>query len=295
MSSTTITSPINIKTTTMNCQNTCFYSFNYNYGNSSCTITNAGDHLKFSYDAPSSIVIYNDANYTVEDIRLYKPSLNEYYNTHVDAELIINHSGEGGMNVVVCIPIVTSDDKSQSNTLFNQLIPNAPTTQNPVASVNVTNYSLNYLLPRGSYYSYTGTLPYESSSQPNNIIVFDSAKVTVNMSAANMDTLGTLISLPSNIPSINNEYNTDLLFYNTVGTTADDLLSDDIYIDCQLLDSDGNVVQKDDKVKEEEDESSDKEMEMVLLVGEVLLGLGIAYLGWRFYKFTRNKIDSASS
>ena len=240
--SSTIASPINVKTSQSPCQNTCFYSFNYDYSNSNCTITNETDHLKFSYDSTSSIVVFNDVNYTVEEIRLYKPSLNKYYNSHVDAELIINHSGDGGTNVVVCIPIISSDSKSSSNTLFHQIIPYAPTSKDPIASINVNNYSLNYFLPRGSYYSYTGTLPYSTSSEPNNIIIFDSAKVTSNMSTSDMKLLTSLITTPSNIPPLNNSYNIKNLFYNSAGTTNDELLEDDdIYIDCKLIDSSGNA------------------------------------------------------
>jgi hypothetical protein len=195
-----------------------------------------GDHLKFSYDAPDSTVIYNDVNYSVKDIRLYKPSLNEYYGSHVDAELIIQHIGNGADNLLVCIPIITSNNKSSSSTLFNNLIPYAPVNGNPPVSVNINNYNLNYIVPRGAYYSYTGTLPYDSLNGTYNIIVFDYSKVKANMNTSNMSTLGTLI-VPTN-ENVNNDYNSNILYYNAAGTTNDALITgDDIYIDCKPVGS----------------------------------------------------------
>jgi carbonic anhydrase len=234
MSQSKITSPINIEATTKECTNTCFYSFNY--GNSSCKISNEGDHLKFSYDATDSTVIYNDTNYTVQDIRLYKPSLNEYYGSHVDAELIIQHVGHGSNNLLVCIPIQTSNDTSSSETLFNNLIPYAPVNGNPPVSVNINNYNLNYIVPRGAYYSYTGTLPYDNLNGTYNIIVFDYSKVKANMSQKNMSTMSTLITnaTTSSTYKLNNDYNINNLYYNAAGTTDDSLITgDDIYIDCK--------------------------------------------------------------
>lgn len=296
--SSTITSPINIKTTNVKCQNTCLYSFNYDYANSSCTITNGGDHLKFSYDAPASIIIYNDVNYHVEDIRLYKPSVNEYYNSPVDAELIINHSGDGGMNVIVCVPLIASDGKSKSNTLFNQLIPNAPlmpadSTESSGRVVNVQNYSLNSFLPHASYYSYTGTLPYQTSHEPNNIIIFDSQKVSINMSTSNMDTLGTIISPPSNIPPINNSYNINHLYYNTVGTTEDEL-GDDIYIDCQLLDSSGDVVQEGGQPGAAKSTFDLSDLQNNIGV-DIFLGFAAVVGMWAIYRAIRNWVAPTGS
>jgi len=247
-----ITSPINIESTTKECTNTCFYTFNY--GNSSCTISNEGDHLKFSYDATDSTVIYNDMNYNVQDIRLYKPSLNEYYGSHVDAELIIQHAGNGADNLLICIPIIASNNTSSSATLFNNLIPYAPVNGNPPVSVNVNNYNLNYIVPRGAYYSYTGSLPYDSFNGTYNIIVFDYSKVKANITTDNMSTLGSLI-VPTNEP-VNNDYNIKSLYYNAAGTTDDSLITgDDIYIDCKPTGSSGS---ESNKVNSVDDESTDK-------------------------------------
>ena len=154
MATQRITSPIDIETTDRTCKKTCFYSFDY--ANSSCQVTHNDTYLTLSYDESAkqqSTVIYNDANCTVQDIRLYKPSINEYYGKQVAAELIINHTVEGGNNLIVCVPIIETNDKSASNTLFSQIIPNIPpnTGTNDTVSINVTNYTLNNIVPRGPY------------------------------------------------------------------------------------------------------------------------------------------------
>ena len=284
MSTSTLQSPINIESTTKTCTNTCSYKFDY--GNSDCLVSNENTYLKLSYNAPSSTITFNDSNYSVQDIRLYKPSLNEYYNSHVDAELIINHVGNGVNNLLVCIPLTTSNAKSNSLTMFSPLIQNAPLQGEPRASINVTNYNLNNVVPSGPFYSYQGTLPYDDLNGTYNVVVFDSnsPQVNINMSSTSMETLGTIIETTSE--SVNSSYDSNNLFYNKDGT-SEPPSSDDIYIDCQPVSSDGTPIDETtDSSQQVSDGSSNfgKDFLNILenpwfdtIVG-VIGGLGLVYL-----------------
>ncbi len=283
MSCTIGTSPINVTQTNNKCESTCHYA--YNYGISSLTVNNKVDHLQFSYDSNSSNVTYNNTKYNVEEIRLYKPSLNKYNGTHLDAELIIHHTGDGANNLLVCIPIKGSNSASTSMNMFKSIIPFSPP-KNDSTSINVSNYTLNNFVPKGGYYSYIGTLPYLPCTGKYNIILFD-PNIAANMSLDNLRTLGTLIQ--SLNPTIKNIDKKDL-FYNEKGTLSQDAISgDDIYIKCSALDEEGNEIVTDQQgnmlsTQQISDPSftPSKEREQKILKyvetgGQVLLGVVLMY------------------
>ena len=237
----TITTPIEVKSTTQRCSNKCSYKFDY--GTSPhCIVTNNTSYLSLSYKDSSADVTYNDSPCNVQEIRLYKPSLNNYYGSKVDAELIINHTTNGGNNLLVCIPIRASSAKSNSSTMLKPIVQLAPINESDGPShVNIPNYSLNNIVPSAPFYNFVGTLPYDGRNSTYNIIIFDSESPggTATIAPVSLDTLGTIID-PTDIP-FNNSYNINDVFYNKDGT-AEPPSSDDIYIDCQMVDSSGNVV-----------------------------------------------------
>jgi carbonic anhydrase len=227
--------PINVDSTSKTCDLTC--SFSYTYGNSDLSVTNNGDHLAFSYDG-NSTVIYNGDNYNVQDIRLYKPSLNSYYGSKIDAELLIHHVSATGQNLLLCIPIVSNNSSSASNTMFNKIIPFVPSKLNENRTINVSNYTLNYFIPKSGFYSYTGNLPYEPCNGNYNIILFDSRN-TINMNPNNLSTLGSIIK-PLNVTMKTGD--SSKLQFNKTGTTENTLTGEDeIYIDCQPVNEEENI------------------------------------------------------
>lgn len=230
-------SPINVTETKKTCSSTCHYS--YTYGLSNLTVENKNDHLSLSYDANTSKVSYNTANYKVEDIRIYKPSLNKYNNTHYDAELIIHHTSDGANNLLVCVPIQSSNRISQASELFKNIIAFAPP-KNQTTSINVSNYTLNHFIPRGGYYAYVGNLPYQPCNGTYDILLFD-PKLAIDMRGDDLSILGTLIE---RLEPITKNINPNELYYNKDGTMKDGSITydDDIYIKCTALDEDGNEV-----------------------------------------------------
>jgi len=278
----TITTPIEVKTTTKRCSNKCSYKFDY--GTSPhCLVTNNTSYLSLSYKDSSADVKYNDSPCHVQEIRLYKPSLNNYYGSKVDAELIINHTTNGGNNLLVCIPIRASSAKSNSSTMLQPIIQLAPINESEGSShVNIPNYSLNNVVPSAPFYSFEGTLPYDDNNGTYNVIIFDSKASggTITITPVSLETLGTIID-PTDNP-FNNSYNINDVFYNKDGT-AEPPSSDDIYIDCQMVDSSGNVVVNEDDGKPANDRDEESVGDKLKDLFEspwfdTLLGIGVVAL-----------------
>jgi carbonic anhydrase len=232
--------PINVTTTQNKCNLNCLYQ--YDYGISSLNVTNNGDHLKLSYDGGNDTTVkYNNDNYSVEECRLYKPSLNQYNGQNKDAELIIHHVNSSGNNLLVCIPIDNNNAASASSALFSQIIPFVPSATGSTQTINISNYSLNYFIPKSAYYSYQGSLPYQPCTGTYNIILFDPAHA-INMTTDNMNTIASVITSLAPTIQTANQAN---YYYNEKGTTQNELFGDDIYIDCrpvEEVDGEGNEI-----------------------------------------------------
>lgn len=248
MSCTIGSSPINVTSTistNKTCDITCKYT--YTYGNSSLNITNNSDHLVLSYDG-SVDVQYNSNDYTIQEIRLYKPSLNSYNGNKMDAELIIHHIDNTNKNLLVCVPINNSNSLSKTNSLFNKIIPFAPSSSGDKISVNVTDYNLNTFIPEAPYYAYKGSLPYQPCNGTYDIILFHPDHA-INMNSTNMSTINQIITgLDTKIKNISET--TNPLFFNKKGTTQNTGggNSDDIYIQCNELDNNGNIIPNENEI-----------------------------------------------
>lgn len=272
------------------CSNKCTYKFDY--GISDCKVRNQGDHLSLTFNSSNSDVTYNGANCSVQEVRLYKPSLNNYYGTKVDAELIINHSVGGGDNLVVCVPIRGSNAKSKSSTMMEPIIRLAPIDEaEGQHSVNVPNYSLNNVIPAAPFYTYKGSLPYDGQNGTYNILIFDSSSpnANTNILTKSLETLGTIIE-PSSYSSAD-DYDVKKIYYNKNGT-GEQITGDDIYIDCQPVDGNGEIIAQGGSAQQEVSGSSDidwKELFENPYFGTVL-GLGGALIiAYYVMKYLKNK------
>lgn len=249
MSITQGNTPINVSTQTIQkCSVTC--NFTYDYGISNLLANTYTNYVKLSFNSPMSKVEFQDEYYQVNEVRLYSPSLNTYYGKHFDAELIIHHVNSDN-NLLVCIPIQSNNNSSSSSKLFDSIVPNLGQVGQPT-SINVSNYTLNSFIPKSSYYLYNkANLPYSSFNGNYKMIVFDTKPVTysnksgkitventpINMSISNLNTLKKLIQPVSSLQvkepiAVN-------LYYNVEGTYANDVTSDDIYIDCRPTGDEG--------------------------------------------------------
>jgi carbonic anhydrase len=237
MSCPNATAPINIDLANISgkCDLKCDYKFTYT--TSSCVATNRGDYISLSYDnQTNSPVLYNATGYNVQEVRLYTPSLHSYSGTKTDAELIaIHNAATGSKPLLVCIPIKSSNSTSVSAKLFQQIVStmasNAPA-DGESTEVNCDNYSLNDLVPRKPFFSYTATEPYQPCSTSVDYIVFAPSTANLDINPATLSRLTNIIK--------KNQYDIKQgakLFYNEKGPGLGGAGGDDIYIDCQPVGS----------------------------------------------------------
>ena len=182
---------VNIKPTKQICQEECSYHFDYN-PNSSAIVTNMGDYLEIQVDGKNDVK-FNTLDLTVSNVKIFQPSFHIFNGKQVAGELVIEHSNPIGNSVLVCVPIVVRDGTGNSNSFFSQIIPHANSEKNVKQNINVSKWSLNYVVPVAPFYFYVGSYPYTPCSGKANIIIFDSKKAAT-ISSSDKKILKTLIS-----------------------------------------------------------------------------------------------------
>ena len=183
--------PVNIKPTKQICREECSYEFDYN-SNSSAVITNMGDYLDIAVDGKNQVK-FNKLDVKVSDVRIYQPSFHLFNGQQTPAEIVIQHSNPMGDSLLVCIPVKVSDGKGNSNSFFSQIIPHVSSEQDIKQNVNVSKWSLNYVVPTAPFYFYVGSYPYKPCSGKVNVIIFDSGH-SATIDSSDMKTLQSLIS-----------------------------------------------------------------------------------------------------
>ena len=210
--------PINLSTgITQQCSSKC--NLEYNYGLSSCSVTNKNTYLDIlAYDGNNTI--NSDMvgqSLTVTGVRMYAPSLNSYNGFKADAELIITHTG-GGKTLYICIPVVTSEKEGLSAKWFSQVMPFlAGLKKNDSNSINVSNFTLNDVIPKAAFTIYeNGTFDFGGCAEDNIIILFHK-NVAINMKSKDYRALTKIIVPSSYAPNQSPPKNLQI---NSVGTTS---------------------------------------------------------------------------
>jgi carbonic anhydrase len=164
--------PVNLISTDeniTNCDNTTC-KLTYNFGLSRCGLTNKGDYLKIKTDGNNTLKFSNLGNLTISETRLYKPALNKINNKIYDAEIIIHCTTEDSSNFLICIPIETNNNGGISNDWFSFLT-NCQTDIDSSVDINKNNFTMNDLLPKGSfYYCVNITMPWICNNSDKMII-----------------------------------------------------------------------------------------------------------------------------
>ena len=236
------TAPIDLtKNTDGVCKLKCSYSFNY--APTSLQITNQGNYLSFKVDNTTAPpVIYNDQNYTVQEVRLYQPSLHTYSGgEHADAELIILHSNMiNTRNLLVCVPVVkSSTSTADSANFFDLIMTEVQRTANSRGQQTVYNnptFTLGKFVPMTSYYSYTGTLPWPPSNGTYDYVVFMNDNA-ITISPLAYTTLQS-VTVNSGIGTVDNPND---IFFNSSGPVPT-TQNAEIYIECQPTGDDGEIL-----------------------------------------------------
>lgn len=210
----------------------------YNYGNSSCLLRNANDQLIIAYDGDSDVV-FNSVPYNPTEIRIFKPSIHSYDGTYAEAEIVIVHSG-GQNGLLICIPITISETSASNkgSAILEDIITHA-TNSSEVITLNIQDFNANNLIPKSSYFSYAGPIPYGTCNASSNAqyVVFHYKQGSMTVSQEIMDNLGKLIH-DAYIPIYEGKS-----FFNEKGTIENGFAGDgQIYIDCQPTGEDSEIV-----------------------------------------------------
>ena len=298
------TAPINIdSTTTDNCLLKCLYFFNY--GASSVRIDNETTSLSVSYDGTSDVV-FNNVKYTANTMEIYTPSLHTYDGASAAGEILIMHTSDSGLPLIVSVPLVSGSNNNGSNasTILSDIINNAPASNSDgTTSYNATDFNLNYIVPKASYYSYQGTAPYNCTDNLQmNYIVFALRDGPLYISADTLTTLQSLIS-PPNVRI----YRRGIAYYNDTGTIKNGFDGDgQIYIDCQPTGEDGEILYSSDAdgdelplggASEYAEEATTWFVNSIYFVIGVLLMLLMVYLvnKWVFKQGNNINLDTLGS
>uniref|UniRef100_A0A6C0C5T5 Uncharacterized protein n=1 Tax=viral metagenome TaxID=1070528 RepID=A0A6C0C5T5_9ZZZZ len=201
------------------CKGNCDFNFSYN-PNSTCELINKGDYLEIKTDGKNNIT-YNSQPITLNNARLYTPSLHTFDGKHTDAELILKHEG-GSTNYMICLPIKATDGTGDSVFFFKQFAQHIPLEKNYPANVNVKKWSLNDVMPapKTPFYHYIGQSPYPPCNMKTTMIVFDiNHSSTINKKDLNL--IKTIIKPTAN----NSEDFTDSTKEGFVGTSLEGFVS----------------------------------------------------------------------
>ncbi len=205
-------------------------AYNFTYPNSTTTGTNHNDYIMLSYDkGTSDPVVYNSNNYYVDNIRLYTPSLHAYNGKKTDGEMIIVHLCAGQKPLLVCVPIKRSTNMTQASELLTQIVDtmsaNAPV-DGESSQIYVDGFNLTKFVPKTPYFSYNGTLPYQSCDGDVDYIVFSINNSWIDITDSTLTKMKSFI-----IENIYDIKKGNELFYNEKGPGS--AMGDQIYIDCK--------------------------------------------------------------
>jgi hypothetical protein len=206
-----------------NCDLKCAYNFKYNESNS--TAKNIGVMITLTYDNNNvPPVLYNNKKYNVSQIAITCPSLHIFNGSQSDAEIIIEHTPVlGGPNLIVAIPITSSNESTTASNLITEIIQsvatNAPS-DGDSTNLNLNGFTLENIVPNKPFFSYT------ESNDTNEWIIFGILDA-IPLNNSTINTLSQIIQ-PFPVPMSGSG-----LFYNSLGPNSSNANSDGIYISCK--------------------------------------------------------------
>ena len=201
-------------------------AYNFKYPQTSLVAKNDGVMISLTCDKSNTPpVLYNNQKYIVDKFIIVSPSLHNFNGSKSSAEVLINHTPNGGgEQFIVCIPIIESTDSSTASNLLTEIIQgvsNGAPAKDETTNLNINGFTLNKIVPKKPFYSYTSS----SNTDKNEYIVFD----ILDAITINNKTLSSLTKIinPFSISTPGNK-----LFYNQKGPNQT-TVGDGIYISCQ--------------------------------------------------------------
>lgn len=229
-------------------KNTCeqFCKYAPNYKPTTSIGTNQSSYISLSYDnGNTNAVEYNGQSYTVDQMRLYFPSLHSFNGKQVAGEFLIIHTPVmGGDTLIVSIPILPTGVQSKSATMIAKVVqdiskkaPNAGETTQVFPKLDMSK-----LIPQAPFFSYTGTLPYQPFNGVVNYVVFNPLNGGFDVDPNVLNNLkGVLEPHKSSLVTRKKQDYEGNIFYNKAGPSTQKA-GDTVIIDCQPVDSSGEII-----------------------------------------------------
>ena len=293
--------PINIPKESKDlCVEKC--SLKFNYGKSSLSIKNNGDYLSLGYDASTTNVKYNANKMEVHEIRIYTPSLHTYDGVRAEAEMVIVHSGFG-KNLLVCIPMKSSDGTGGGASTFSQMLLEASSripNSGDATTINALTWSLNDFVPnKKPLWSYTSNLPYSPCTGVYDYVVFSLNDYYVPISSKIVG----LLQGKGNRKGLITKQQYDIksgprIFYNKNGATNSNFSDDDdIYIECQPTGDQGEALFKQSTSESSDSKSLNLDVSFDDIIKnpafEIFIGIIAAYALFKAGQFAYKKFKNS--
>ena len=238
------TAPINIvDVSAKDCEGKCDYS--YFYQNTSGYIKNYNNEYLLLNIQDNTITTFNNKSYQIEEIRIYSPSLHIYGGTKADGEFLIIHKNINGPDkLIVSIPLIKGGNITQSsNDIKNMINIAAQSDVNQTSELSGMTINLNDYIPKTIYYFYKGTLPYSCGTGILvNYVVFSKniRNGQINIPEDILDKLNNIIKAQNvEIKPKPNEFGKSKGPPSMSGKSS---IGGDIYIDCQPVGEDGELL-----------------------------------------------------
>ena len=271
------TNIMNIPSTTVNvnpCNETCSFSFDYPTSNT-CQVQNINSqYFHLTYNNSINSVEFQNEKYNVSYIDIYFPSRHHFNNSTLMGEIVISHVSNTNKILNICIPFDNQINASESpllNNILSEINDKQITSDNQQYQLSLQeDYNLNSFVKYEPYYFYVG-----NSNDSEFFIVYQPSNG---------------FRIPNNLTNVKNLINSQVspypyihdLYYNNNGPTSNS--GDDIYIDCQPVDEDGNLLI--DKYDNNNIEGYNNGMSIMILYG-CIGAIIIIVLGYFLYLFNK--------
>jgi hypothetical protein len=187
-------------------------------------------YLRLNYDVRTKNypVTFNNVEYNVDHICIYFPSLHNFNNEQIPGEIIIYHNGTNSTKLNVCIPLSIASGTSCPllNNILNEVVSRQIVDNYPHDLSLDVDYNINSFVKYAPYYYYL--------DDRTHFIVYGLSDGILITKQLWYSMTSIITEKMTQLPYISN------LNYNEKGPYNDG--SDEIYIDCQPVDSDGNLL-----------------------------------------------------
>ena len=192
-------------------------------------------------------VTYNRDKFSLQEVRIYSPSLHAFGGVQADAEIIIIHTRNKTVSdkpekLFICVPVKRGMGGFQMNPtqgdwfsfmpLVGMFYDNQPVVP---TQISLPGWSLDLVIPKGDYYNYQGTSPFGPCSDRIEYIVY-SLDQAVTIGSRELDMLRA--SMPKKTDIEARQYTNQRLhklYWHTGNSAGASEGLGDVYLDCAMV------------------------------------------------------------